>query len=78
MKKTKILTLGKYIKKKINGKSIYDFLKQKEFNLKHYDEFEKFKSNEKFDIVICYGYGLILSNQQIKKINRYFFHLSLD
>ena len=77
MKKTKILTLGKYIKKKINGKSIYDFLKQKEFNLKHYDEFEKFKSNEKFDIVICYGYGLILSNQQIKKISKKIINLHI-
>lgn len=69
MKKFKILTLGKYIKKKVNGTSIYDFLIKKKFKLKHYGEFKKVPNLETFDLVICYGYGLILKNRQINKIS---------
>ena len=69
MKKLKILTLGKYIKKKINGTSIHDFLLKKKFKLTHYGEFKKISNLEKFDLVICYGYGLILKNEQISKMS---------
>lgn len=68
MKRLRILTLGKYIKKKIDGNSIYNFLSKKNFSLKHYNEFQKINSTRKFDIVISYGYGLILSADQIKNI----------
>ncbi len=71
MKKLRILTLGKYIKKKINGKSIYSFLLKKNYHIKHFDEFNpiKIKKKEKFDLVISYGYGIILNKDIIKKIS---------
>ncbi len=67
MKKLEVLTLGKYIKKKVNGVSIYDFLLKKKFKLKYYGEFKKVYNLEKYDLVICYGYGLILKDTQINK-----------
>ena len=71
MKKLKILTLGKFIKKKINGKSIYSFLSKKKHFIRHFGEFEsiRIKKGEKYDLVISYGYGIILKKNKIKKIS---------
>lgn len=69
MQGLKVLTLGKYIKKKIRKESIYQFLKKKKCTIKHLNEFEKIKYREKFDLVISYGYGIILEDRVIKKIS---------
>tara|TARA_B110000483_G_scaffold57391_1_gene71780 strand:+ start:395 stop:1015 length:621 start_codon:yes stop_codon:yes gene_type:complete len=67
MKKLDILLLGKYVKKKAHRSSIYNFLK-KSHNITFVDEFQKIKFKT-YDIAICYGYGKILTKEQIIKIN---------
>lgn len=64
MQKKNILLLGKYFKKKTLKFSILNYLK-KRYNIEFFNEFEKFKS-KKYDLVICYGYGKILTKKQIK------------
>tara|TARA_B100000787_G_C16151733_1_gene276882 strand:- start:272 stop:901 length:630 start_codon:yes stop_codon:yes gene_type:complete len=69
MENLKVLTLGKYIKKKIGSESIYKFLKTKKCKIKHLNEYQKINFSEKFDLVISYGYGIILDDKTIKKIS---------
>jgi len=68
-KKLKILVAGKYIKKKIDGISIYTFLKEKGHNVYCCNEFEKIKFNKKYDLIISYGYGLIFNKNDIIKLS---------